>query len=395
MAARKERGAAANANSIVQEAVNAAIREGGEIGLQVAAYVDGERVVDVWGGLADETTGRTVNGDTLFPVFSVTKAVTATALHIQAERGLVDYDTPIAHYWPEFGAHGKEKGTVRDALTHRIGIPQMPEGVTPELMCDWEWMVRQLADTKPLFTPGTKSAYLAYTFGWIIGEVVRRTDPKRRPFGRFVQEEICAPLGIESLWLGIPDEVEPRVAKLTNIPRPAPGAPGLPPEALIPIAIPPQVGVIQKVFGRPDVRRACIPGAGGIMNARSAARFFAMLANGGELGGVRLLSEERVRSFRVPRPNGEEFDPVVWRVLNLGMGGFWLGGESPSAPPVVGRNPHTICHPGAGGSIGWADPDARLAVAICHNRMFDAPTPEGNPFVPIGNAVREALGVAG
>ncbi len=389
------KGAAANANSIVQKAVDAAIREGGEIGLQVAAYVEGEPMVDVWGGLADETTGRKVDGDTLFPVFSVTKAVTATALHIQAERGLVDYDTPIAHYWPEFAAHGKDKGTVRDALTHRIGIPQMPEGVTPELICDWEWMVQRLADTKPLFAPGTKSAYLAYTFGWIIGEIVRRTDPKRRPFGRFVQEEICAPLGIESLWLGIPDEVEPRVAKLTNIPRPAPGAPGLPPEALIPIAIPPQVGVTQKVFGRPDVRRACIPGAGGIMNARSAARFFAMLANGGELNGVRLLLEERVRSFSVPRPNREEFDPVVWCVLNLGMGGFWLGGESPPAPPVVGRNPHIICHPGAGGSIGWADLDARLAVAICHNRMFDAPTPEGNPFVPIGDAVREVLGIAG
>src|SRR5207245_7754657 len=110
------------------------------------------------------------------------------------------------------------------------------------------------------------------------------------------------------------------------------------PEALIPIAIPPQAGVIQKVFGRADVRRACIPGAGGIMNARSAAKFFAMLANGGELGGVRLLSEERVRSFRVPRPNGEEFDPVVWRVLNLGMGGFWSCSESTSSCPVVGRN---------------------------------------------------------
>ncbi|MBI3329675.1 MAG: beta-lactamase family protein [Nitrospinae bacterium] len=393
--AAKERGATANTNRVVREAVDAAIREGGEIGLQVAAYVDGEPVVDVWGGLADETTGQKVNGDTLFPVFSVTKAVTATALHIQAERGLVDYDTPIAHYWPEFGAQGKDKGTVRDALTHRIGIPQMPAGVTPELMCDWDWMVQRLADMKPLFEPGTRSAYLAYTFGWIIGEVVRRTDAKRRPFGTFVQEEICTPLGIDSLWIGIPDAVEPRVAKLTNIPRPSPEAPGLPPEALIPIAIPLQVGVTQKVFGRSDVRRACIPGAGGIMNARSAARFFAMLANGGELGGVRLLSKERVRSFSVPRPNREEFDPVVWRVLNLGMGGFHLGGESPPAPPVVGRNPYTICHPGAGGSIGWADPDARLAVAICHNRMFDAPTPEGNPLVPIGNAVREALGVAG
>jgi CubicO group peptidase (beta-lactamase class C family) len=393
MAARKEKGTAANANRIVHEAVEAAIHDGGEIGVQVAAYVDGEPVVDVWGGLADETTGRMVDGDTLFPVFSVTKAVTATALHIQAERGLVDYDTPIARYWPEFGAQGKDKGTVRDALTHRIGLPQMPEGVTPELMCDWDWMVQRLAEMKPLFEPGTRSAYLAYTFGWILGEVVRRTDLNRRPFGRFVQEEICVPLGIGSLWLGIADAVEPRVAKLTNLPRPAPGTPGLPAEALIPIAIPPQVGVTQKVFGRADVRRACIPGAGGIMTARSTARFFAMLANGGELHGVRLLSEERVRSFSMPRARRDEFDPVVWRVLNLGMGGFHLGGESPPAPPVVGRNPHTICHPGAGGSIGWADPDARLAVAICHNRMFDAPTPEGNPLVPIGDAVREALGV--
>ncbi len=120
-----------------------------------------------------------------------------------------------------------------------------------------------------------------------------------------------------------------------------------------------------------------------------------MLANGGGLGGVRLLAEERVRACSVPRARRDEFDPVVWRVLNLGIGGFHLGGESPPAPPVVGRNPRIICHPGAGGSIGWADPDARLAVAICHNRMFNAPTPEGNPLVPIGNAVREALGVSG
>jgi len=150
MTARKESGVAAYTNRIVQEAVDAAIRDGGEIGVQVAAYVDGELEVDVWGGLADETTGRKVDGNTLFPVFSVTKAVTATALHIQAERGLVDYDAPIARYWPEFGAQGKDKGTVRDALTHRIGIPQMPEGVTPELMCDWDWMVQQLAEMKPL-----------------------------------------------------------------------------------------------------------------------------------------------------------------------------------------------------------------------------------------------------
>jgi CubicO group peptidase (beta-lactamase class C family) len=151
---------AANPNSMVQEAVDAAIRERGEIGLQVAAYVEGKHVIDVWGGLADATTGRKVDADTLFPVFSVTKAVTAVALHIQAERGLVDYAMPIAHYWPEFGVHGKDKATVYDALTHRLGVPIMPLGVTPELMCDWDWMVQRLADMHPLFEPGTKAAQI-------------------------------------------------------------------------------------------------------------------------------------------------------------------------------------------------------------------------------------------
>jgi CubicO group peptidase (beta-lactamase class C family) len=379
------------ANRIVQKAVDAAIAEGGEIGLQVAAYLNGELAVDVWGGLADETTGRRVDGDTLFPVFSVTKAVTATALHIQAERGLIDYDKPIAHYWPEFAAQGKDKATVRDALTHRAGIPLMPEGVSPEQMCDFDWMVDRLAKMKPVLVPGTTSAYHSYTFGWIIAECVRRTDPKRRPFGRFVQEEICAPLGIDNLWIGIPPAVEPRVAKLTNMLAPPPGTPAPGPLRLG--AIPVQVGVIQEVFGRSDVRRACIPGAGGIMNARSEARFFAMLANGGDLNGVRLLSSERIRSFSTLRSNPDEIDQVLARVVNLSIGGFHLGGESPPAPPVIGRNPHVISHPGAGGSIGWADPDARLAVGICHNRMFDAPTPEGNPLQPIGDAVRRALGV--
>src|SRR5436853_5320500 len=258
---------ATNPNSMVQEAVDAAISKRGEIGLQVMAYVDGKQVVDVWGGLADATTGKKVDADTLFPVFSVTKAVTAVALHLQAGGGLVDYAMPIAHYWPAFGAHGKDKATVYDALTHRLGVPIMPLGVTPELMCDWDWMVQRIADMHPLFEPGTKAAYMSYTFGWVIGEVVRRTDPRSRQFGTFIQEEICQPLGLDSLWVGIPDAVEPRVATLINMPPIPPGAPGTAPGALSPLAIPPQVGTTQEVFGRADVRRACLPGAGGIMNA--------------------------------------------------------------------------------------------------------------------------------
>ena len=382
----------AQTNSIVREAVQSAISEGGEIGLQVAAYLDGKLVVDVWDGLADTRTGRKVDGDTLFPAFSVTKGVTAVALHIQAERGLVNYGMPIAHYWPEFGAHGKGSGTVYDALTHRLGIPHMPLEVTPELMCDWDWMVSQLADTQPIWEPGTQLAYHSYTFGWVIGEVVRRTDPKGRPFGTFVQEEICQPLGIDDLFLGIPDAVESRVARLVN----AIPAAGVKRGPLSPLTIPPQVGTTEEVFGRPDVRRACIPAANGIMNARSAARLFAMLAQGGELDGVRLLSEDRVRLFSVPGPPVDH-DFVYGVPHGGGIGGFWLSAPMVGKPPhplmaPAGKTPRTFGHPGAGGSIGWADPDAGLAVAITHNRMFSVATQEESPLQPIGKAVRQALG---
>src|SRR2546427_4432227 len=380
---------AANPNSMVQEAVDAAISERGEIGLQVAAYVDGTHVIDVWGGLADATTGKKVDADTLFPVFSVTKAVTAVALHIQAERGLVDYATPIAHYWPEFGAHGKDKATVYDALTHRLGVPLMPLGVTPELMCDWDWMVQRIADMHPLFEPGTKAAYMSYTFGWVIGEVVRRTDPRRRPFGTFIQEEICQPLGIDSLWVGIPDAVEARVATLTNMPPIPPGAPGMAPGALSPLAIPPQVGTTHEVFGRADIRRACLPGAGGIMNARSAAKFFAMLAQGGELNGVRLLSEERVRLFSVPRPPCD-YDYVQGVPHNGSIGGFHLVASiGDAAPPpsmvAAGEKPRIFWPPRAGGAVGLGDfPTPPGGVLPPHTRFPGPPPPEKTPFANCG-----------
>ena len=379
---------AADGNRIVQNAVDVAIGERGEIGLQVAAYLDSRLVVDVWSGLADETTGRKVDGDTLFPVFSNIKAVTAVALHIQAERGLVDYYTPVAQYWPEFGKHGKDKGTVYDALTHRIGVPLMPVGVTPELMCDWDWMVERIADMHPLFEPGTRSGYMAYTFGWVIGEIVRRTDPKHRPFARFIQEEICQPLEVDSLWAGIPPEVEPRVAKLSDLPPIPPGGDGIPPDSLRFRAMPPEVVTNQEVFGRSDVRRACIPGAQGLANARSQARFYAMLANYGELDGVRLLAADRVRWFHVPRPPSD-YDPVSGVPHNGTIAGLHFAG-SPGMGPM-GNYLNAFGHNGAGGSIGWADPDHRMSVAIHHNRMIPHGPPETSPLTPIGRAVREAL----
>ena len=375
-----------DAASVFQQAIEKTIRENDEVGMQVAVYQDGKPVVDVWGGIADETTGREVDGDTLFPSFSVIKATASTALHLQAERGLIEYEKPIAEYWPEFAANGKDKATVRDALSHRLGIPYMPEGVTPEQMSDYDWMVDQLAKAKPIFAPDTDNGYMCYTFGWVIAECVQRTDPKKRPFSTFVREEVLDPLNIRDIWIGINDEVEPRVARLRN-------APSLPIPADAPVlkAMPPQVAATEEVFGRADMRHGCIPGAHGIMNARSSVRLFAMLANGGELDGVRLLSEERVNTFSTPRADTEKPDSVLGMPVRVGTAGLWLGGSSNPKDPfrLPGRNPRTLFHPGAGGAIAWGDPDARLAVAICHNGMNNNLS---KTFQPVRDAIEQVFG---
>jgi len=380
---------AGEAQATVQLAIDDAVARGTEIGVQVAAYLDGVQVVDAWGGLADPATGRTVDGETLFNVYSVTKAVAATALHIQADRGLIDYNAPVAKYWPEYSAKGKENTTVRDVLTHRACVPQMPADVTPERMCDWDWMTRAIAALEPLAPPGTRTLYLSMTFGWIVGELVRRTDPRHRSLGRFIREEIAQPLDITDLWIGIPDAVEPRIAKQVNAMRP------IPPEYLPPLflaSMPEQVALTPVVFERPDVRRAEVAGVCGIFNARSEARFWAMLAGMGELGGVRILSRRLVETLNQPRGHSEELDQVMFNIpVPISMGGFWLGG--PQTPVCSAKSPRALCHPGQGGSIGWADPDTGLAVAICHNRLFNASTPEEDAILLIANAVRAGLGM--
>jgi CubicO group peptidase (beta-lactamase class C family) len=377
----------ADANAAVQATLDRLVGEGREIGVQVCAYLGEEKVVDCWSGLADPATGRKVDADTLFNVFSVSKAVTATAAHIQVERGLLEYDAPLATWWPEFAQGGKGEVTLRHVLSHVSGVLRMPPDVTPELMSDWDWMTRRIAETPGLYPPGSRSSYQSMTFGWLVGEVVRRTDPKRRPFGRFVKEEIADPLGCTDLWLGIPDDVEPRVAKLDDT-----AIVVTPDGNLTREACPLQVDLMPDPFERPYVRRACIPAVGGIFNARSEARFFAMLAGGGQLDGVRLLSEDRVRSFAAPRPHFDDADPVFFgMVVPIGWAGYWLGGELP--PVAAPRNPRALSHPGMGGSIGWADLDSRLAVAFCHNRMFDTVDVDQDSRTLVGDVIRESLGL--
>jgi len=316
--------------------------------------------------------------------------VAATALHVQVDRGLVSYAAPVVEYWPEFGAHGKESTTVRDILSHRSGLPQMPQGITPELMCDWDWMTAQIAGLTPLAAPGSKAMYQSMTFGWLVGEIVRRTDGRIRSFGSFVHDEIAAPLKIPDLWIGLPTRHNHRVAKLINATAPFP--PGMMPP-LYRASMPPQVDLIPEVFERDDVRQADIAGVGGVFTARSCARFWAMLAQGGELDGVRLLSESLVARFNTPRADSDQPDEVMFSLpLPLTDYGFWLGADYPPLCSV--GSARSICHPGAGNTIAWADRDSRLAVAICHNRMSQPRSRDSDTLLPIANAVREAIGGA-
>ena len=373
-------------NDAVQHFLDELVASGEEVGLQVAAYVDGELAVDAWAGVADLETGRPVDGETLFTSWSTTKGWVATCLHILADRGLVDYDAPVATYWPEFAANGKRGVTVRHVLAHTAGLPVMPDPVTPEMICDWDGMVAWLAAAPPLWEPGTETGYEAWTFGWLVGEIVHRVSGQ--PIDRFVQDELCRPLGITGFFLGIPDEVEPRVATLVHGPAAVPTQPV--PE-LLPKSLPPAISTAA-VVNRPDVRRACIPGAGGIMSARAIARHYALLAGWGELDGVRLLSPGRIEQMRRLQTDAE--DLVAGRRIRKGMG-YQLGGDvAAGAESEMGRTGLEFGHTGLGGSIGFADPEQRLAFGLTKTLLVDEPDKSKLARTRVSALIRKHLGRA-
>jgi CubicO group peptidase (beta-lactamase class C family) len=363
----------------VQSLIDELTASGAERGLQVAAYFEGKLVVDAWSGVADRTTGAPVTGETLFTVFSCTKGVAATVIHLLADRGRLDYDDPIARHWPEFGAAGKGRVTVRQALAHLSGVPQVPDSLTADDLADWDKVCAAIAAEAPLWVPGTRTGYHALTYGWIVGEVARRVDG--RPIARIVEEDICRPLGIDDLFLGIPDRVEDRVARLENGPPPPTQAP---PDALMNRAIPGEIANFPRVFNRSHIRRASIPGAGGIMSARALARHYAALA--GEVDGVRLLDAERVRIASTPQTG--EVDLVLGEPQRKGLG-YFLGG--PLSP--MGNRVEVFGHTGAGGAIGFADPDHRFAFALTKNRLIWDATPGETTANRVAREVRAALGI--
>ena len=300
---------------IIQALLDELVAKGSEWGAQAAAYLDGKLVVDASAGISDPATGRAVDAQTLFPVFSTTKGMAATVVHRLVERGLLDYDTPIADYWPEFAAHGKGGVTLRHALNHHRGVPFMPPGITHADLDDWETMCAAMADQRPASAPGAQMVYHAVTYSWTIGEPACRVTG--RSFTELVQAEICAPLGITDLFVGLPDAEDARVAILGAPANPNANPPPINDDA--PRTVPLLIEPLHAWMNRLDARRACIPASNGIMNARAIARHYAALLPGG-VEGVELLPPARVRlatERQYPTPPGES---AMNQALGYGTG---------------------------------------------------------------------------
>lgn len=360
----------------VREAFERNFVENGDIGAGFCLYVDGAKVVDLTGGVRD-TDGTAYDDTTLQLVFSSTKGVTATCAHLLAQRGELDLDAPVADYWPEFSTAGKADIPVRWLLSHQAGLVDVDRAMTVEEALDWTTICDALADSPPLWEPGTGYGYHAVTYGWLVGEVVRRVAGV--DFGEFVRREISEPLGLD-LWVGLPDDEQHRVSPLINS-----GMPGLPtPEpagdADSRTDAPSLVGMLDMLLGEGNllgraltapggafaddqvwnearVRSAQIPAANGVTNAASLARMYAALVS--EVDGVRLLDADTLERAITPQVSGPSTVPLLDIPFALG---FMT--HSPLSPLLNGRS---FGHYGAGGSLGFADPDRRVAGAYVMN----------------------------
>ena len=346
----------------VQEAIDRLVESGTERGVQVAVYRDGRQVVDAVAGVADPAGGRPVDAGTVFYNFSVVKGAAATIAHQLAERGLFDYDTPVAELWPEFAAHGKKAVTVRQVLNHTAGVPGIPLDTTIEDLCDWDKMCAAIADAELWWEPGTKVGYHAYTFGYIVGEVVRRATGK--PISQLLAEEVAGPLGVAGeLWFGMPASEQHRLAPLEEEPGAAEQAAqmmaSLPPDLPMFKASPPELFPNAAFGNRPDTLAADIP-AGGKTSARAIARMYAALL--GEVDGVRLLTPERLAEATAISSSGtdEVFgQPTAWG-LGYGIGG--PAGDPQGAPTVFGLG-------GVGGSFACGNTATGVSWAVTKNRI--------------------------
>ena len=369
--------------------------DGTDGGAALAIFHRGELVVDLWGGT------RTLDGDpweadTLAMCFSTTKGVASAALHLQAEAGLVDYDERVSTYWPEFAQNGKQDVTVRHVLCHEAGLHRIRSVIeSADEMLDWDHMVTKLAAERPTYLPGTRNGYHALTYGWLVGEIVRRVTG--RPLADVIASDLDAPLGLDGLYLGCPPEERHRVAPLGPMRLPGPAVP----EGIhrLRMGIVEGLGRTLTMAGSPlNIRRtlnalaprgmedvvagteimdASIPAANGFFTARALATMYAVYAGRGTLGDVRLFSPESIRRIAArqnSRPDLVLVMPMHWR-----LGYHRIFG----APDGFG-------HFGFGGSGAWADPTRDLAVAMVCNRGSGTPIGDAR-LIRLSRTIVEAV----
>ena len=403
----------------VAEAFDRNFAERDELGAAVCVIVDGEPVVDLWGGVADPHTGRPWEHDTMNVIMSCSKGVTAICAHILVDRGELDLDAPIASYWPEFAQHGKAEIPVRMALNHQSGVAHVNGVIPPGRMADFDHMVRLTAETRPFWEPGTRVGYHALTIGWIIGELVRRVSGKT--IGAFLRQEVTGPLGDLDCWIGLPEEHESRVSR--TVPFDIAAEAGISPRVWTALSDPASLGhkaitamlrfkplrahlaaaaarraethspgeglplsVIKALLDPKSATFAFLsntgnyldhvdtrfshenemPAGGAIATARGLAGVYAPLALGGEHNGVRIVSAEAITRMRVAQ-SVTEMDAVLGLPTSytLGFSKSWPASRSGSGV-IIGEE--AFGTPGAGGQMGFADPSYRVSFGYVMNR---------------------------
>lgn len=340
-----------------------------EIGASLCVYRHGECVVDMWGGIADPDTNKPWQEDTIGIVFSCTKAMTALSAHLLVDRGQLNLHAPIGDYWPEYACNGKEKTTVSMFLNHQAGMASLRDPVKPGGMLDWDYIVSEIARTEPWWEPGTRNGYHMITFGWTVGELVRRVSGQS--LGDFFKAEIADPSGAD-FSIGLPESEEGRVAPVIFY-KPQPGETLSPFTKMLltdPASLQAQcyknTGGLN--YNAPDTHKAHIGGAGGIANARAMAKIFSRLSPS---AAEPLLSPARIEAMGSV-VSASQTDATLLIPTRFGQGFMCsmdnrhiAGGQDISF--IIGRN--AFGHVGAGGSCVFFDPDADLVFAYSMNRM--------------------------
>lgn len=360
-------------------------RQRGELGGAVCAYVNGENVVDLWGGVRDKVSGKPWERDTMVLIFSATKGLAAMTLALAHSRGWLDYDERVATYWPDFAQHGKERITVRQLLAHQAGLYAIDEPVDRALVADLDRLAAVLARQTPAWEPGTRQGYHAITIGFYEGELLRRIDPQHRSLGRFFHDEIAVPLGLD-VYIRVPEEIpNARFATLTP-PRKRDMVLGFPPRLMLEV-LNRRSKIVRALHGselprdihRIYARNLEVPAGGSVATARGIARAYGAFATGGAELHLRRETLQQLAAPAIPPARGF-FDECM-----KGEAEFSLGFMKPNAVWRFG-SPEAFGAPGSGGAMGYADPANGIGYGYVTSQMGTSVTGD-----PREVALREAL----